>query len=634
MAAAKMGPNTPATSPPFEDAGWTPRFDGHQRDSYFPDMATYDDPFTNLNLDFSMPMSSTAVPVTSSTGPVPFFPSVDTSFTSQVDRNSWSSGTSAMTFTFGPFTFTPPASSSNQLTGSYIVPYSGPQVTQTPAQIVGTFAQNWETLPAQAAAYASVITSPKPASERRFGVPSPRADAQPPVAESGPLVSKKRKRSAKDHERIVKDITGKEVGALIQWGSKNTQRKTMSDKERLSYKVNRNLGACEACRRSKKACNRSCAPFIVCLRSKVLQFKDGPADVILFRPRPWGPHPLASTHSGIYELSELGPFDYPTHTLQLTQGLGRELTTYVAPFEPGSEFKTKHVWQGAAGKRELELPPYCLTRLDSMKESVAEYIRTSWHNVYLQHIISQSDPIAREVLLRSQQYAQAHNKPTIIQALKVLAINRMIELDWVICGPETLGMPSIQDPDCPWHGKAPITPVMDTQLDQIVIQEHLVPTSRRLLTELQKKMGSGGAPSSDDWFEIFLVTFILSRNTELLLKHSRKNAQRYGAEKRYNSMELAEFYFHGTRVLLAHYHYKYTMKPLLQASSGKKGSRIGSLQHPEVEFLQKVQRLVEDRKDSLVSLRASHQYETDMYWCHQLFTEGWTPGPLDIVDVV
>jgi hypothetical protein len=113
------------------------------------------------------------------------------------------------------------------------------------------------------------------------------------------------------------------------------------------------------------------------------------------------------------------------------------------------------------------------------------------------------------------------------RALMLLAINRVIEWDWTICTPEAIGLIVVNDAESPWHGKTPITPVMDTQLDQVVIKDSLLPLRQKLLSELQSKLKKD---QKDDWFEIFLVVFILSTNTEWLLRHSRKNAKRYGAK--------------------------------------------------------------------------------------------------------
>lgn len=85
----------------------------------------------------------------------------------------------------------------------------------------------------------------------------------------------------------------------------------------------------------------------------------------------------------------------------------------------------------------------------------------------------------------------------------------------------------MEDPECPWLGKIPITPVMDTQLDQIIIKDILMPLRENLLSELRTRMERS---HKEDWFETFLVTFILCTNTELLLRHSRNNAKLYGAK--------------------------------------------------------------------------------------------------------
>ena len=29
---------------------------------------------------------------------------------------------------------------------------------------------------------------------------------------------------------------------------------------------------------------------------------------------------------------------------------------------------------------------------------------------------------------------------------------------------------------------------------------------------------------------------------------------------------------------------------------------------------------------TMLDLRANNKYETDLYWCHQLFFAGWVPG--------
>jgi len=167
----------------------------------------------------------------------------------------------------------------------------------------------------------------------------------------------------------------------------------------------------------------------------------------------------------------------------------------------------------------------------------------------------------------------------------------MIELDWTICNADILGNVLTSDLESPWQGNVPVTPVMDTQLDQLVIQLFLVPLRLDLLRNLQTKMYSG---HKEDWFEIFLVVFVLCTNTEWLLRHSRKNARRYGCRQRYNSMRLAEEYFHGTNILLAHFQHLCGSKPLATSSKSKTNYSEGLRRH-EVDFLHKFNELVDEK---------------------------------------
>jgi hypothetical protein len=192
----------------------------------------------------------------------------------------------------------------------------------------------------------------------------------------------------------------------------------------------------------------------------------------------------------------------------------------------------------------------------------------------------------------------------------LLAVNRMIERSWSICTEDgrRIGLPVVEDPESPWHWAIPTTPVMGTQLDQIFIQKFLTPLREKLLRELQGRMKEA---RKRDWFETFLVTFILCTNTELLLRHSRKNAKRYGAnvcpffpvssegpadvfpKHRYNDLELAKEYFHGTNIILAHFNHLHNgTSPLRLESSGSDLKRATGLQEHQADILEKVKKQV------------------------------------------
>jgi len=244
----------------------------------------------------------------------------------------------------------------------------------------------------------------------------------------------------------------------------------------------------------------------------------------------------------------------------------------------------------------------------------------------------ESTSVVQEILRLALQHSRANPNTIVHHALMLLAVNRMIERSWSICTEDgrRIGLPVVEDPESPWHWAIPTTPVMGTQLDQIFIQKFLTPLREKLLRELQGRMKEA---RKRDWFETFLVTFILCTNTELLLRHSRKNAKRYGAKHRYNDLELAKEYFHGTNIILAHFNHLHNgTSPLRLESSGSDLKRATGLQEHQADILEKVKKQVRAQEDQLVELRKGHHYETELFWTHQLFFQKWKPEERHIID--
>ncbi len=111
-------------------------------------------------------------------------------------------------------------------------------------------------------------------------------------------------------------------------------------------------------------------------------------------------------------------------------------------------------------------------------------------------------------------------------ALRLWSYSRIIEQTWRICGSETLGLKTINEPTNRWHGIIPVPPIMDTQLDQIVIQNLLVPLSKVLLRQFEYTVQNHNRPNT--WFEIYLTSFILMTTTESAAIHSKNFSKRYG----------------------------------------------------------------------------------------------------------
>lgn len=107
--------------------------------------------------------------------------------------------------------------------------------------------------------------------------------------------------------------------------------------------------------------------------------------------------------------------------------------------------------------------------------------------------------------------------PLVERALKLWVACRFIEEPWSIAGNETLGMSEDPNPNCPYHDRIPVPPMVDLQIDLIVINEILQPEVKKILKMLKEKLESSDPWA--DWFEIYLAYFILLHNVELTMAH-------------------------------------------------------------------------------------------------------------------
>jgi hypothetical protein len=225
----------------------------------------------------------------------------------------------------------------------------------------------------------------------------------------------------------------------------------------------------------------------------------------------------------------------------------------LARYDPIAREVTHRVWKKDGQTRHIEMPPYCIANMENAQRNMLEYI-TNFRSAWLKNVLGRSNDTTRSLFDQAQRFAAFNPDSTVSKALDLCAASRIIERDWRICGgPADLGIPLVSDDETnPFFNCMPITPMMDAQLDQIVIHSFLLPTRDALLASLQAKMTSPARSSS--FFEIFLTVLVLLSHAEWLLAHSRQNARRVGAKTRYNYIPRAEAYFHACNTFIAYWH--------------------------------------------------------------------------------
>ncbi len=94
----------------------------------------------------------------------------------------------------------------------------------------------------------------------------------------------------------------------------------------------------------------------------------------------------------------------------------------------------------------------------------------------------------------------------------------------IVSGYEALGLVPIKDPSSPLHGRIPIPPMLDAQIDSILM-EFMKRRQKHGLSKLKAMMMSH---SKENWFMIFLTIIVHLSNLEFLYQNQNEQKKRYG----------------------------------------------------------------------------------------------------------
>ncbi|KAK5632162.1 hypothetical protein RRF57_007876 [Xylaria bambusicola] len=313
-----------------------------------------------------------------------------------------------------------------------------------------------------------------------------------------------------------------------------TKRSRLNERSRVSTARTRELGACEACRKKKLRCEQAMEDFAPCGRCATtpLHLLYRPCcrveiiDIKLFRFGAGSDHISILHHRMQSKAPSRGQLLLQDGTIvnelprkvQVTHDVCT--TTFeitISRYQPGPEDATGYSWTDGSGTRQTyELPPYYISD------------------------IAKSDLIAGALIFWSA--------------------TRMIERFWMITGDDLLGLPPMEQSigPCRYNPRIkaiPVTPIMDTQLDEIAIKHVLIPLKSKVLSLLKEKVLE---KNKKNWYEIFLATFIILHNSEVVLGQVMDYSRRYGlgfTNRPNDESSLSHAYYHACKTVLAYFHF-------------------------------------------------------------------------------
>lgn len=427
------------------------------------------------------------------------------------------------------------------------------------------------------------------------------------------------------------------------WG---TKRSRFNEKSRASTARTRERGACETCRKKKLRCDQAKEDFAPCARCAgtpmhLLHRPCCRVEVIgikLFRLGTALDKP--ATHQSQMQSKELrkgvlirqnGPTAFePPRRVRLTHDVCRTTTFEVtlSRYEPDVDDTTGYYWTDSTGRKQgYELPPYYISNEDEAAQNLVQYIKKA-RVEFTRALLPNSNPIIQKTFEEAGRYHAASKSSLVAGALMFWSATRMIERFWLITGDDLLGHPPMKQSIGPCrfnpHIEAvPVTPIMDTQLDEISIKYVLLPLKRKLLGLLKAKVLE---KRKQNWYEIFLTSFILLHSSEVVLGQVMDYSRRYGisfAPRSNGESSLSHAYYHACKTILAYYHFASGSAAPLSLDWNDPNMDTSIMSQEQIGFLRDLIQEIKRQNTKLENLKNESMYETEMFWCHQLLFMDW-----------
>ncbi|KAK1783101.1 hypothetical protein QBC45DRAFT_154220 [Copromyces sp. CBS 386.78] len=467
---------------------------------------------------------------------------------------------------------------------------------------------------------------------------------------------------------ILRDQEGTVQGIQIVFHhrEKITKKVRRTDEEKRTSALARKNGVCYWCKEKKRKCDlHEKSPYQSCRECATKKtykgvlrmpcFTSTLADMLFFRAGPAVNEPLFITRETVFQLANFSKPDVGVITLKLTQKIGNHhLVVYASQFEPlpGDKLSYTLIDKGTRQKKyEIPMPHFCLTNYEQVHGNILEYINLS-KKAYL-HTLEDIGGLTWEVVSMAMKYAETRKGSLVDTALDLWVICRMIEDPWELLEDNELGVSRVDLPGTKFHGKIPIPPMMDTQLDQVIIQFVLNHLRGKVIGLFERNISPA---KPETWFETFLASFILLMHIERLAAHSARHAETHTMPTKYSNTKFLEQAFNTAKIILSRFHYACNGSvPLGLDWKASHVSSMAKLGPKEVEFMQRIQNAFKERgafeiaqflcyfeircpltspatEQDLRNLPAKHEYEAHGHWYHQLFIENWDTSPVDVKD--
>ena len=207
------------------------------------------------------------------------------------------------------------------------------------------------------------------------------------------------------------------------------------------------------------------------------------------------------------------------------------------PETPG--IRSVKSWTKGSQKIDIHLPNCVMTarQYTDTSKNMDALVEAEYERLVTELAIDQDDIVSRTLSEAVRQAKRVSNSPRkrsryqlnlfkclpIRNALQLSILSRLASKSFNIYGQETLGIRQEMDPECPYYRRIPLPPLLDAQLDHMLM-EKMETLKRSVLSELRRMIAGQGRKH---WFKIYLIMSVLLFNLESVYQNQCRQIQRY-----------------------------------------------------------------------------------------------------------
>ncbi|KAH6641197.1 hypothetical protein F5144DRAFT_125099 [Chaetomium tenue] len=326
------------------------------------------------------------------------------------------------------------------------------------------------------------------------------------------------------------------------------------------------------------------------------------------------------------------------------------LTIQVQEFTPGPTDITTERWRSGLNEVILELPAYAAADNEEVTAALLRWVDDNFE-YYARDMVSQpGDFIIGATFDEALRYAAKYPvrvpnphpfcsstprsntvQDSIVKiALKIWVGVRMAQEFFSVVEDNDFGIEVVQDLNSIHNGQCPIPPVLDHQLDVLMIVE-MAKMNAVLLKRYKKVIESR---NRHNWFELYLTSFVLLSNLQYVYRSQERwwkmhfhTGKDNAIGKAYRSISyrfMQRYRFSANNIIS---HFRYCLKgpvPFTLDWDQEKQGKLGNIDSDAVKYVKyisvNVRRRTPEFQENFARTEQG-EFEGDMFWLSQLFLD-------------